>query len=256
MQALKVPFWPRFSPLRRMTCTNSAVPTTTSAPTLGMIDAREPVTNYESRWNNIWEEGVPKGQFWDRSSPSPCLVHLLSSGRLGDLSDKHVLVPGCGRGYDLVAFAGAGAASVMGLEISTSAVQEARAYLKEFMAAPGITQASAELGDFFSWQYAHGQFDVGYDYTFGCAMHPNDRKQWASNWARLLKKDATLVTLIFPVDPSMDPNMGPPFPVTPDLYSELLLPAGFEQISLDKVSVELSHQGRQGKEYLGLWRRA
>jgi len=35
-----------------------------------------------------------------------------------------------------------------------------------------------------------------------------------------------LITLIFPVDPTADPTQGPPFPVTPELYSDLLLGAG------------------------------
>jgi hypothetical protein len=63
-----------------------------------------------------------------------------------------------------------------------------------------------------------------------------------------------LVTLIFPVDPEADPTLGPPFPVTPQLYEDLLLPAGFECIELKQVPDSLSHPARAGREWLGRWR--
>jgi hypothetical protein len=55
------------------------------------------------------------------------------------------------------------------------------------------------------------------------------RKDWAANWARLLKPGGELLTMIYPIDPSRDVSKGytgPPWPVTPELYTELLLPAG------------------------------
>jgi len=65
-----------------------------------------------------------------------------------------------------------------------------------------------------------------------------------------------LATLIFPVDPSRDPDIGPPFPLTADLYRQLLVPAGFVEISVDPVPEQLSHKGRGGFEHMGIWRRA
>lgn len=59
-----------------------------------------------------------------------------------------------------------------------------------------------------------------------CALPPQARRAWAEAWGRHLAPGGTLVTLIFPVDPAADPNAGPPFPVTPELYEGLLLPAG------------------------------
>lgn len=43
--------------------------------------------------------------------------------------------------------------------------------------------------------------------------------------------------------------------VSPELYSQLLQGAGFEQLALREVPHEMSHQGREGREWLGLWRR-
>ena len=61
---------------------------------------------------------------------------------------------------------------------------------------------------------------------FLCALQPHDRKKWAQRYAQLIKPGGQLATLIFPVDPNKDRNEGPPFPVTPELYTELLEPLG------------------------------
>ena len=88
-----------------------------------------------------------------------------------------------------------------------------------------------------------------------CAMHPSQRRDWATTWAGLIKSGGTLATLIYPVDPARDPDVGPPFPVRPELYQTLLPPAGFKCISIEAVPGELSHTNRAGKEYMGLWQR-
>ncbi len=61
---------------------------------------------------------------------------------------------------------------------------------------------------------------------FLCALPPAQRQAWAEAWATLVKPGGQLVTLIFPVDPEKPRDSGPPFPVTPELYADLLEPAG------------------------------
>ena len=95
---------------------------------------------------------------------------------------------------------------------------------------------------------------MGFDYTFLCALHPDMRAGWGPAWARSLRPGGQLVTLIFPVDAAL-PQQGPPWPVTPELYKELLLPAGFDLQSLEAVPPERSHPKRAGREFLGVWRR-
>lgn len=51
-----------------------------------------------------------------------------------------------------------------------------------------------------------GPFDLGFDYTFLCALHPDMRRDWAPAWGRLLRPGGLLLTLIFPVDSNMDRN--------------------------------------------------
>ena len=81
---------------------------------------------YESRWENLWSQGGSEGQTlkphdkWDAATSPPSLPALLKT--LDDVKGKRVFIPGCGRGYDVVTFAKAGAKEVIGLELSPTAV--------------------------------------------------------------------------------------------------------------------------------------
>ena len=61
---------------------------------------------------------------------------------------------------------------------------------------------------------------------FLCAMQPTMRQNWAAAWARHIRAGGQLVTLMFPVDPKRPRDEGPPFPLTPELYTELLTSHG------------------------------
>lgn len=167
------------------------------------------------------------------------------------MKGKRALVPGCGRGYDVVAFALGGvraavehlyswlrsiccfvqhlfsarwlaqaskqvinlhtggdslppeinggdaactfhrlaaraqqASNAVGLEISETAINAANAYIKEQNLPADVSPRATVLrGDFFTHS---ATFDVGYDYTFFCALHPDMRKDWAAGWARII----------------------------------------------------------------------
>lgn len=57
-------------------------------------------------------------------------------------------------------------------------------------------------------------------------MQPSARREWAAHWGRHVRSGGLLVSLVFPVKPEADPDVGPPFPVSPQLYRELLEPEG------------------------------
>lgn len=61
-------------------------------------------------------------QRFDAKQSSPALIKLLEKGTL-PVKDARVFVPGCGRGYDCVAFSQAGAKETVGLELAESAVR-------------------------------------------------------------------------------------------------------------------------------------
>ncbi|KAL5343823.1 S-adenosyl-L-methionine-dependent methyltransferase [Aspergillus crustosus] len=198
---------------------------------------------YSAAWSDLWETN--ESHLWDRGIPSPALIDLLeeySEARLrpvqggdgngeGGLKRKRVLVPGCGLGRDVLSLALHGF-DAYGLEISPTGVSHAREYAeKELSSTPNahyfgekytqtekIERGTAQFlqGDFFDSEadwvktVGGGVFDVVYDYTFLCALHPGLRPQWAKRMAELLRPGGLLICLEFPMykDPALP---GPPW---------------------------------------------
>ncbi|KAG4271813.1 hypothetical protein FPRO04_14655 [Fusarium proliferatum] len=139
-------------------------------------------------WSELWD--LDQSHLWDRAKPSPALVDLvesslevLPSSRQG--RRPRALVPGCGKGYDVVMLA-LHDFDVYGLDVSAKGVEIARQYAvtelaepkeynfgekEKFSAAqPGTVKIL--VGDFFNrqWEVSCAQdgcegFDLIYDYT-------------------------------------------------------------------------------------------
>ncbi|EPS30702.1 hypothetical protein PDE_05654 [Penicillium oxalicum 114-2] len=192
-----------------------------------------PVEDHSSAWSDLWDAG--ESNLWDRGKPSPALIDLVEQQTplLSPLTPtgrrKRALVPGCGRGYDVVMLALHGF-DACGLEISETAVQEARRYAADVMARPPADYFGAQYrppsspgsvtfvkGDFLNpaWSVEEGAdganaFDLVYDYTFLCALHPRKRPDWAVGMSRVIKSQGLLVCLEFPM--YKDPRLaGPPW---------------------------------------------
>jgi len=206
---------------------------------------------YHSRWEGMWNKGLNPGQGFDAAKASGAFKSALET-RLVDVKDKKCFVPGCGRGYDVFELVQHGALSVTGLEIAPSAITAANDYLQQSGVDP--YRGKVIEGDFFDSTVTTPEYDVGYDYTFFCALHPSMREDWAKAWARHIKPDGELVTLIFPVE-AEPRDSGPPFCVHPDAYSAVLTANGFLNTYLEKIPDEKSHAGREGKEWFAKWKR-
>lgn len=180
----------------------------------------KPLQEHGQLWDQLWER---QNTSWDRGGPSHALHEALSaypelfSGTcpdLGLLSDfvghglgqpvtsasapatpprKKALVPACGRGYDAVLLAKVFGYDVVGLEISSSALDAAKKHLKSVNKVLGMPHEQQRSnsdqamrswidnrssspgrvdwvsGDFFSddWLADAGaeQFDLIFDYT-------------------------------------------------------------------------------------------
>jgi len=156
-----------------------------------------------------------------------------------------VLVPGCGTGYDLATLA-RDHREVVGLDLS----EDARAaFLAAHPSLPG--SVLYEVADFFSYAPTEG-FDFVWDYTFFCALDPDQRSSWAETMTRLVKPTGVLATLLFPFEDPISGTEGPPWPINTELVREYVQNAFVE---LEAAEVEHSHSGREGKERLVLWRR-
>lgn len=192
----------------------------------------------KNRWTNAWgSEDKPR---FDASAPSPALLRLLEEDEtVRRALVGFVLVPGCGRGYDLSAFARAAASaaaaaaaavsssppspsppaiSIVGWDYVPEAVRSAR----EWLASPvsGLAElreeskrpisVEVEEADFFERAASASSssspppplYTLAYDYTFFCALPPSRREEWARAYSRLLApRSGVLVTLIFPSVP-------------------------------------------------------
>jgi SAM-dependent methyltransferase len=173
------------------------------------------------------------------NSPTPALVHLLANGLV---PEGRALVPGCGRGYDVVVLASP-SREVYGLDIAGPAIVAANEYLAS-SDSPHKEKVHFVQASFFDLPSgSNDKFDFIYDYTFLCALDPEIRGQWARKMADLVKPGGVLVTLIYPICDKPD---GPPFKVSTEVVRELLEPVGFEHTILEMLPSNLSHKGRDG----------
>ena len=154
-------------------------------------------SEHGSRWSQLWDEGnfLP----FDRGAPNPALTDVLKNRTdllgtsLRDVQDsvgqrqrKKALVPGCGRGYDVLLLASFGY-DAYGLEISETAVkrceEERTTNGHDYRAQDEAVGAGATKfvqGDFFKdgWLKnldlkGDSKFDLVYDYTVSSPVeHP------------------------------------------------------------------------------------
>lgn len=210
---------------------------------------------------------------WDRNRPNPALIEALRdrSPIFGSpfkevdgkktQTRKMVLVPGCGRGYDVLLFSSYGFNAV-GLDVSPTAREEATKTLSDPSrderypiknVQEGRGEARFITADFFSDNFlseTHGSpssgkprtFDVIYDYTFLCALAPEMRPQWAARMSELLSPEGTLICMEYPLGRERKLG-GPPHGLQKEVYEQVFARPGavigYDDDS-DRVREELS----------------
>ncbi|KAK6339217.1 hypothetical protein TWF718_008639 [Orbilia javanica] len=227
-----------------------------SGPTL---QDRFAATNgdHQSMWKALWDDGTYLP--WDRGQSSPSLVDLLNDKPSlitpsAPSEQLTVLVPGCGRGYDVLLFASHGLKSY-GLELSSSAVTAAQENAKTSGLNPGLY--NFVNGDFFTkdWQAdTPEKFNVVYDYTFLCALDPSQglREKWAERMAGLVKQGGVLICLEFPLYKDLE-LPGPPWPLREEIYKGLLEAVGFVREMY--ITPRRYLESGQGSDMVSVWRR-
>lgn len=101
-----------------------------------------------------------------------------------------VLIPGCGSGYEVAAFAAAGY-DVVAIDSAEAAVERARATV-----GPAL-EARILRGDFFTHDFGPQPFDVIYERTFICWFDPDQRPAYRDRVAALLRHHGSLVGYFF-----------------------------------------------------------
>ena len=210
------------------------------------------------RWKDLWVKGINIGDHFDTGTPSPYLLHLIKEKQI---PEGRALVPGCGRGYDVIALASP-TRTAYGLDLVEEAVASAKEYCDSLSAEekPAEGRANFICGSFFDLptEDIASKYNFIYDYTFLCALNPSIRTQWAAKMADLVAPGGELLTLIYPI---RDTEGGPPFSVNLELVRGLLEPVGFECMELKLLPPEMCHPGRDGSgpnggaSGSGRWRR-
>ncbi|KAH6662009.1 thiopurine S-methyltransferase family protein [Verticillium dahliae] len=156
--------------------------------------AMSPLASHGPKWSALWEENRPN------------LVPPVTSSTA---SRPKALVPGCGKGHDVLLLAAFGY-DVIGLDFAPAAASEAIENEKSVREAqrdgdkttdvykpkdgvPSVGTVSWATGDFFSNEWLEKSniskettFDLIFDYTFLCALPLSARPKWAARMAALL----------------------------------------------------------------------
>jgi SAM-dependent methyltransferase len=183
-------------------------------------------------WDTRYRSGVTP---WDaRGVPLQLLEWLKGRPRAS------VLVPGCGTGYEVRAFAEHGH-EVTAIEISDAAIEAAKKEL-------GGLADRVKKADFFS--FTTQPFDVVYERAFLCALPRRTWPQWGTRIAGLVRPGGTLAGFFY----LNDNERGPPFGIQQAGLCELLMPR-FELEEDVAIPPDESIPVFKGKEVWQVWRR-
>ena len=148
---------------------------------------------------NDWESRYQNGETgWDRGASSPALSVWLKTANLD--SHASILVPGCGRGHEVVHLAEVGF-DVTGIDIAPSAVS----HLQQELTGKGLN-AEVLLADLFAFK-PDVPFDAVYEQTCLCAIQPGQREAYEALLHDWLKPGGTLFALFM----QTGAESGPPF---------------------------------------------
>jgi len=150
---------------------------------------------------------------WDKGVPCPALADFLREQSM----TGRVLVVGCGRGHDARAIAAQANTSVVGLDLSPTAVAQAQA-----RTPPEMANLTFIAGNFFELPAdLLGAFDWVVEHTCFCAIDPRHRPDYAAGAASALRTGGKFFAIFY-----LDPERGcpPPFPVSREELAALFDP--------------------------------
>jgi len=146
-------------------------------------------------WNSRYlKDDTP----WDfEGVPADVRTFLKKKGK-----GAKVLIPGCGSGHEIAAFADAGY-DVTAIDFAPFAVERARR-----MVGPELAKRVL-LGDFFQYDFPSEAFDVIYERSFVCSLTPDRRHAYRDRMAQLLKYRGLLIGYYYYNKPVL--SEGPPY---------------------------------------------
>ena len=186
-------------------------------------------------WEALYLAGDTR---WEKGEASPGLVDFLECHP--DLPRGRVLVPGCGYGHDVRAWASAGFTAA-GLDLAPSVVRLSREHTP-----PDLEGVEFTLGNFLALDTGE-LFDWVFEHTLYCAIDPAQRPDYVAAVLRSLKPGGGLLAVHYLI-PDLE---GPPFGTTAE---EVETRFG-EVFELIKSWVPRSYANRTNLERMYWWRK-
>lgn len=190
----------------------------------------------QTQWNARYDdEDTP----WDLGGPSQVLRSVLDLGLLAPGS--RVLVPGCGRGHDVLQLSERGHLGV-GVDFAESAIS----WLLEQADERGVA-VEGLVQDIFALEDASaGSFDGVWEYTCFVAIPPRTRDRYVSLMTHLVRPGGRFVHAVFPTHRPPEAH-NPPWPATPD---EVIKRFGDRWRVVLRSEPAVSPEKRRGREEL------
>ncbi len=191
-----------------------------------------------SFWEDVYQSGRTR---FDLGGPTIPLTDFLDRTTL---TPGRAIVPGCGRGYDVLELARRGW-DALGIDFAPSAIHDAEAAARK-----SSLDAHARFAQIDLFELKAEPFDLWWENTCYCAIEPKRRDDYARAASSLVRPGGLLVFCVFPIDGR---EGGPPFAVDP----KEIAPRFERWFSLEEVAPPPRHStaAREGKELLAILRR-
>jgi len=184
---------------------------------------------------------------WCKGRAHPMLQAMIDATIPIDFSGR-IVVPGCGRGWDLAAIAASRPlARLVGIDLSPSAIDATDATIRENPCAELI------VGDFLDPDWlakSVGGVDMIWEHTCFCAIHPSRRADYVRSAASVLSGGGILMGMFF-LD-FEDDCSGPPWNCPPHELEQRFGQA-FHVLHCEPAID--TFEGRQGEEFAVRMRR-
>ena len=189
--------------------------------------------NPQLEWQSRYEQNDTP---WDKGAAAPALIKFLHDKKIAG----RVLVPGCGRGHDVRALGTLPHTTVVGLDLSATAIVQAKE-----LATGSTSEGEIDFveNDFFNLPTNfRSSFDWLVEHTCFCAIEPQRRPEYVRAASSALRAGGKIFG-IFYLNP--DTESGPPFAVSKEELSELFDPYF---MLLEEWVPKESFSGRENRE--------